>query len=105
MLDVDAWVKLFGRQLLFVYGQNDPWGAEPFRLGPGTRDSFSYTAAGANHGANIGLLTPAETAEATATVQRWAGLTAPAGLRAQTVPAYVAELDAWNPALDRRLSL
>lgn len=105
MLDVDAWVKLFGRQLLFVYGQNDPWGAEPFRLGPGTRDSFSYTAAGANHGANIGLLTPAETAAATATVQRWAGVTAPAGLSASAVPAYVAELDAWNPALDRHLSL
>src|SRR6185503_1175478 len=46
MLDVDVWVKLFGRQLLFVYGGNDPWGAEPFRLGPGTRDSFSYTAVG-----------------------------------------------------------
>ncbi|MGW4985659.1 hypothetical protein ACWERA_58320, partial [Streptomyces mirabilis] len=25
--------------MLFVYGQNDPWGAERFRLGKGARDS------------------------------------------------------------------
>jgi hypothetical protein len=105
MREVDLWVRLFGRQLLFVYGQNDPWGAEPFRLGPGTRDSFWYVAAGANHGANISLLKPDETATATAAVQRWAGVTAPAGLRAGTAAApYDPALDAWNPALDRHLS-
>ena len=76
MLEIDAWVKLAGRKLLFVYGQNDPWGAEPFRLGPGTRDSLWYQAAGANHGANIGRLTAAEQLKAKAAVQRWAGVPA-----------------------------
>jgi hypothetical protein len=103
MLDVDVWVKRSGRQLLFVYGQNDPWGAEPFRLGRGTIDSYSYTAAGANHGANISLLTPAENATATAAVQRWAGVAAPGGSAAKSAAApWVAALDAWNPALQRR---
>ena len=101
MIDIDAWVKLSGRRLLFVNGQNDPWSAEPFRLGPGTRDSYSYRAAGANHGANIGGLTPAEQAAATSAVQRWAGVSESAGARtagARRIPA----LDDWNPALERR---
>ncbi|WP_432834833.1 S28 family serine protease [Dactylosporangium sp. CA-092794] len=105
MLDVDAWVKFAGRQLLFVYGQNDPWGAEPFRLGPGTRDSLWYVAAGANHGANIGLLKPAETATATAAVQRWAGVPTPAAaLTASAAPSYIPSLDDHNLALDRRFN-
>ena len=36
MADIDLWVRHSGRQLLFVYGGNDPWGAEPFHLGRGT---------------------------------------------------------------------
>jgi PS-10 peptidase S37 len=101
MIDVDLWVKLHGRRLMFVYGQNDPWGAEPFRLGLGTRDSFSYQAAGANHGANVSLLTAAERAQATAAVRRWAGVSAPTGAR-QVVPLRIPALDGWNPALERR---
>jgi len=101
MLDIDLWVKLSGKRLLFVYGGNDPWGAEPFRIGPGTRDSLSYTAAGANHGANISLLTEAERAKATAALQRWAGVSAPAGLRPAAAPR-IPSLDDWNPALERR---
>ncbi|MDG6101698.1 aminopeptidase [Dactylosporangium aurantiacum] len=103
MLDVDAWVKLSGRRLLFVYGQNDPWGAEPFRLGPGTWDSLTYTAAGANHGANISRLTADEAATATAAVQRWAGVPAPASLTA-AAPSYIPVLDDRDPVLDRRFN-
>ena len=40
--------------MLFVYGSNDPWGAEPFH--PSNKDSYTYTAPGANHGANIAAL-------------------------------------------------
>jgi hypothetical protein len=100
MRDIDKWVKHSGRQLLFVYGENDPWGAEAFELGHKTRDSYWYEAAGANHGANISRLTAAEQLEATAAVQRWAGVTAPAPMRAAAprVPA----LDSYNDALDRR---
>jgi hypothetical protein len=103
MPDVDLWVRLHGRQLLFVYGQNDPWGAEPFHLGVGTRDSLTYTAPGANHGANISRLVPAESASATAAVRRWADVAAPVSARS-AAPGHIAAIDDYNPALDRRFN-
>jgi hypothetical protein len=77
MRDVHNWVKHDGSELLFVYGGSDPWGAEPFELGRGTRDSYWYEAPAANHGATVSRLTTAERSEATAAVQRWAGLELP----------------------------
>ena len=76
MLDIDLWVRTLSQQMMFVYGGNDPWGAERFT--PSRRDSHLYVAPGANHGANISRLTAPEAAEATATLRRWAGLAAPA---------------------------
>ncbi|MFD1051688.1 aminopeptidase, partial [Kibdelosporangium lantanae] len=70
MLDVDFWVRTQSSQMLFVYGANDPWGAEPFF--PSRHDSYKYVAPGANHGASISALVPAERDAATSTVQRWA---------------------------------
>ncbi|MDT5033647.1 MAG: hypothetical protein QOC94_3818 [Actinoplanes sp.] len=102
MADIDRWVKLHGSQLLFVYGSDDPYGAEPFRLGRGTIDSLSYVAPGANHGADIAALTADEAATATAAVQRWAGVATNATLRA--APSYIPSLDDRNLALDRRYS-
>jgi hypothetical protein len=77
MRDVDSWVRLCGSRFLFVNGQNDPWSAEPFRLGPGTRDSLYYAVPAGNHGSNISKLPEAQKAEATATLLRWAGVSAP----------------------------
>ena len=34
MRDIDTFVRLFGSELMFVYGENDPTTAEAFRLGP-----------------------------------------------------------------------
>jgi hypothetical protein len=102
MADIDRWVKLHGSQFLFVYGSNDPYGAEPFRLGRGTQDSLSFVAPGANHGADIAALTTDEAATATAAVQRWAGVATNATLRA--APSYIPSLDDRNLALDRRYS-
>uniref|UniRef100_UPI000A3A5D8B S28 family serine protease n=1 Tax=Amycolatopsis kentuckyensis TaxID=218823 RepID=UPI000A3A5D8B len=74
MPDIDFWVKTRGTRLLFVYGSNDPWGAEPFELGRGSRDSYRYYVQGGNHGSKIAQLAPADAAAATATIRRWAGL-------------------------------
>jgi hypothetical protein len=75
MRDVDHWVRDHGRHLMFLYGGNDPWGAEPFRLGRGSRDSHWYEVAGLNHnGRLIGFLPQTERAEATSALQRWAGV-------------------------------
>lgn len=74
MPDIDNWVKTEGHALLFIYGENDPWSAEPFEPGPGTHDAAWYTVAGGNHGSAIGDLPDAERLEATNRVRRWAGL-------------------------------
>ncbi|MFJ6723423.1 aminopeptidase [Streptomyces sp. NPDC091281] len=80
MRDVDGWVKHNARHMLFVYGQNDPWGAEPFRLGRGAKDSYVFTAPGMNHGANVAGLVADEKALATARILKWAGV-APAAVQ------------------------
>jgi hypothetical protein len=88
MIDVDLWVRTLSQRMMFVYGENDPWGAE--RFVPSRRDSHLYVAPGANHGANISRLAAADSAEATATLRRWAGLpaatAAPDALRVAPLP-------------------
>lgn len=97
MVDIDRWVSKTASQMLFVYGSNDPWGAEQFH--PSGKDSFTYTAPGANHGANIARLNPADAAAARATVLRWAGLSTTAATQRS---ASTAEMDARDPNLERR---
>ncbi|GGL02775.1 tripeptidyl aminopeptidase [Planomonospora parontospora subsp. antibiotica] len=72
MLDVDHWVRTRSSRMMFVYGENDPWGAERFT--PSRNDSHLYVAPGANHGANIAGLAEADREAATATLRRWAGV-------------------------------
>jgi hypothetical protein len=74
MQDIDTWVKERGDHLIFVYGQNDPWTAEPFEPGPGTLDSFFYVAPGGNHGSSITSLEAADQVAAVNTVRGWVGL-------------------------------
>jgi len=74
MRDIDTFVRLFGSELMFVYGENDPTTAEAFRLGPQTKDSFLYIVPGANHGARLAGLPTSVQEEAIAAIRRWAGL-------------------------------
>ncbi|WP_229068409.1 S28 family serine protease [Actinoplanes sp. DH11] len=75
MIDVDLWVRTASERMLFIYGENDPWGAERFT--PSRRDSALYVAPGANHGANISRLNPGDAAAATEMLRRWADAPAP----------------------------
>lgn len=99
MRDIDTWVKNNANQMLFINGQNDPWGAEPFHLGYGARDSYVMIAPGANHGANVAKLTEGEKALATAKILQWAGV-APAA--SPTGAAKVAPLAKPDAQLDQR---
>lgn len=99
MRDVDTWVRHHARRMLFVYGENDPWGAEPFRLGRGARDSYVLTAPGMNHGANVAGLAEEEKALATARILDWAGV-APSAVRQD--PAAAKPLAKFDAGLDRR---
>jgi len=104
MRDIDRWVRTDAERMLFVYGENDPWGAEPFRLGRGSEDSHVFTAPGANHGANIAGLKEDDRTVATAALLEWAGLDAevPAARKAAPLAPYDAKLDRAEQA-DRRM--
>jgi hypothetical protein len=96
MIDIDHWVTKNSSQMLFVYGANDPWGAEPFH--PSGNDSYTYTAPGSNHVSNIGKLAAADRAAATATLQRWAAVDGAPSVQSVTL----SELDSRNPNAQRR---
>ncbi|WP_346012238.1 S28 family serine protease [Streptomyces sp. SID3343] len=72
MRDIDRWVRFRGSEILFVYGENDPLRAEPFRLGPGSRDSRVLIAPHTGHSLTLAALTPDDAATATAMLRRWA---------------------------------
>lgn len=81
MRDIDTWVRTRGHELLFVDGEYDPWGAEPFRVKDGRNDTLRFVAPGANHGANIDALAARDQAAATSAVRRWAGVADEVSLR------------------------
>ncbi|MGH3312892.1 MAG: S28 family serine protease [Streptomyces sp.] len=93
MKDIDTWVKHQSSQMLFVNGGNDPWGAEPFSVGEGTKDAHVYTAPGANHGANIAKLSADDKAAATRALLKWADVEAKADATPKRMTTYDAELD------------
>jgi hypothetical protein len=93
MRDVDTWVRHNARHMLFVNGENDPWSAEPFRVGKGAQDSYVFTAPGANHGARVAGLVDTERTLATARIQDWAGVA--------TEADGAKPLAAFDPKLDR----
>ncbi|WP_405955193.1 S28 family serine protease [Streptomyces phaeochromogenes] len=99
MHDVDSWVKRNANQMLFVYGQNDPWGSEPFHVGKGARDSYVFTAPGMNHGANVAGLVPDQKALATARILEWAGV---ASAAVQADPDKAKPLAKYDSKLDKR---
>ncbi|MCT2591053.1 aminopeptidase [Streptomyces sp. N2-109] len=95
MKDIDRWVRTQSSEMLFVNGENDPWGAEPFRVGRGSDDAHVYVAPGQNHGANIAKLQEKDRKAATAALLDWADVDAPEarpGARRLTAP---------DPQLDR----
>ncbi|MTE19136.1 aminopeptidase [Streptomyces sp. TRM43335] len=99
MRDVDRWVRGDCERMLFVYGENDPWGAEPFRPGRGSEDCHVLTAPGADHGANIAALEADDRAVATDALLRWAGEDGEAAERkAAPLAPYDARLDRAEPA-------
>jgi len=99
MRDVDNWVKHRADHMLFVYGQNDPWGAEPFRLGKGAKDSYVFTAPGLNHGANVAGLVAGQKTLATSRILAWAGVASPT---VQEDPAKAKPLAKFDAKLDKR---
>lgn len=97
---IDRIVRTHASRMLYIYGQNDPWSAEPFDCGKNgaKRECVRYVVPGGNHGSRISQLPADERATATALVLKWAGLTdgdkAAKQLKTHGKPAI-------NPALDK----
>ncbi|MGW3033130.1 S28 family serine protease [Streptomyces sp. NPDC001178] len=93
MRDVDSWVRHHAHHMLFVYGQNDPWGAERFRVDKGAKDAYVFTAPGLNHGANVAGLVADQKALATARILQWAGVPAASTAAAKPLARFDSRLD------------
>ncbi|MEU5835271.1 S28 family serine protease [Streptomyces diacarni] len=93
MRDIDRWVRHSSSQMLYVYGENDPWGAEPFRPGKHTEDTAVFWAPGQNHGAKIATLDEDDRATATRMVLEFAGLDVDKGKKPKRLTAYDKKLD------------
>jgi hypothetical protein len=87
MRAVNRWVLTHGNHLLFLYGQDDPWSAERFFLGPGTRDSAIFTIPGGDHVSPYTDLPPAQQKIFVKMICTWAGLSA------STCPGETAKAD------------
>jgi hypothetical protein len=72
MLDIQSWTLASGSELLFIYGEVDPWSAAMFQVS-GENDTFSFIAPGMNHGAGIYGLPPSSQDVAVEAILRWAG--------------------------------
>ncbi|MFF9346851.1 S28 family serine protease [Streptomyces sp. NPDC014734] len=106
MRDIDTWVRHHATNMLYVYGENDPWGAERFRPGTGARDSYVMTVPGGNHGSSVAQLVEDDRTKATAAILRWAGV-APAAVRedpakAKPLATFDARLDTRNDVMNER---
>lgn len=94
MPDVDRWVRHHAQRMMYVYGENDPWGAERFRPARGKKhDSYVFTAPGANHGANVAGLTAPDKSRATERILAWAGVSAQASHQGKPLAPYNKKLD------------
>jgi hypothetical protein len=73
MADIADWVSTEGSQLLFIYGENDPWTAGALELGE-AEDSYAFTVAGGTHGSSISTLDAEDQQEVADILERWTGV-------------------------------
>jgi hypothetical protein len=74
MQDIDNWVQTEGSNLIFVYGEWDPWSGGKFRLGAAT-DSLLLVGAEGTHGTSLRDLAAADREAAFAKLAAWTGVT------------------------------
>ena len=71
MLDIEQWVQDEGEEILFIYGNADPWIAGAYDLGTATGDVLKLVANRKNHHALIADLSATNQAKALSKIERW----------------------------------
>jgi PS-10 peptidase S37 len=74
MLDIRDWVAADGADLVFVYGEWDPWTGGQFELG-NARDAIKVIAPAGTHGSGLLDLEPGDRDAAFAMLETWTGVT------------------------------
>ena len=75
MQDVRTWVETQSRQLMLIYGENDPYSAMAYTLPQSDRrQTSSYIAPGGNHLTRLSNLAPEDRDRALRTLERWTGV-------------------------------
>jgi len=72
MQDISKWLSTEGSEILFVYGETDPYSAAAFDPA-GAKDSFKFFAPGKNHSADLLDLVDADRNVAFDALERWTG--------------------------------
>lgn len=73
MRDVERWVRTEAKNILFVYGELDPWSAAAFPRDGAGQGFHWLEVPGGNHGANLFKLTGEDKEKALAAVRGWLG--------------------------------
>jgi hypothetical protein len=99
MLDMAGWVRDQGTELMFIYGEYDPWSAGAFDIGENT-GAHIFMAGSANHTATIADLSPEDQDRALALIESWTGVSTTGAATSQRKARPVERLEPWlRPAL------
>jgi len=96
MADIADWVKHNGDDIMYIYGEYDPWFAGAFELGT-TTNAVELVAAQATHGASISQLSSADRDTALSTIEAWTGVqpSFPAAFARPLPPRYTPRPPPW----------
>ncbi len=80
MLRIEGWVRWSGQRFIFIYGENDPWSTNAFRVTQ-ANDSHRVFVRGleGNHGANITTLSEADRELVLTKLAKWLDVSPPVG--------------------------
>lgn len=73
MLKVKEWTTKEAKDIVFVYGEFDPWTAGAFPLGRTENNVHHFTVKGGNHGSKFTLLDPKQKTAAESILSAWFG--------------------------------
>ena len=71
MLSIESWVKKEAKNIMFIYGEFDPWSAGAFPRGKDTNSIHHFTVKGGNHGVKFTSLDAERRSEAEAILAKW----------------------------------
>ena len=71
MLSIESWVKKEAKNIMFIYGEFDPWSAGAFPRGKDSNGIHHFTVKGGNHGVKFTSLDAERRSEAEAILSKW----------------------------------